>query len=153
MPHEGDSITSKILKIFIVVCLLSAAVLSASFCQTGHILTVRVLDARNGKPLKHIRMWLGWLKGPQLPMVETNDAGIAAFHLPDPLPGGRPWISSPFIDFCSGREVAIDQVSDKGTVGENNCGKAKFSGNPNLGELVIFGRRLNVFQRIWNLLY
>ena len=145
--------TSRILKVFIVVCWFIAAVPSASFCQTGHILNVRLLDARSGKPLKHLRLWLGWYKGPQLPNVETNDAGIAAFHVPDPLPGGRPWISSPFIDFCSGREVAIDQVSDKGTVGENNCGKAKFSGNPNLGELVIFGRRLNVFQRIWNLLY
>jgi hypothetical protein len=86
-------------------------------------------------------------------MVETNEGGSAAFQLPDPLPGGRPWISSPFIDFCSDWEVSIDQVSTKGTVGENNCGKAKFSGNPDPGELVIFGRRLNLFQRIWNLFY
>jgi hypothetical protein len=133
--------------------LLIAAVPSASFCQTGHILTVSVLDARSSKPLKHIPLWLGWLKGPQLPTVETNDAGIAVFHLPDPLPGGRPWLSSPFIDFCSDSEVSIDQASAKGKVGENTCGNAKFSGNPSPGELVIFGRRLNLFQRIWNFFY
>lgn len=86
-------------------------------------------------------------------MVETNEGGSAAFQLPDPLPGGRPWISSPFIDFCSDWEVSIDQVSATGTVGENNCGKAKTPGNPDPGELVIFGRRLNLFQRIWNLFY
>jgi len=141
------------LKGFNVVCLLIAAVPSASFCQTGHILTVRVLDARNAKPLKHVRVWLGWLKGPELPSVETSDAGNTAFHLPDPLPTGRPWLSSPFIDICSDWEVSIDQVFVKGMAGENDCGTAKFSGNPNPGELVIFGRRLNLFQRIWNLLY
>jgi hypothetical protein len=92
------------------------------------------------------------LKGPLLPNVETNDAGIAAFHLPDPLPRGRPWINSPFIDFCSGSEISIDPVSAKGSMGENSCGKAKSSGNPNPGELVIFGRSLNVFQRIRNFL-
>jgi hypothetical protein len=135
-----------------VVCFFIAAVPSANFCQTGHILTVTVLDARSGKPLKHIRLWLGWYQGPQLPNAETNDAGMAAFHVPDPLPGGRPWISSPFIDFCSDWEVAIDQVWAKGRVGENNCGAAKFSGNPDPGELVIFARRLNVFQRIKDLL-
>jgi hypothetical protein len=116
------------------------------------MLTVRVLDARYGKPLRHVRLWLGWLKGPLLPNVETNDAGIAAFHLPDPLPGGRARLSSPFIDMCSDWEVSIDQVSAKGKVGENDCGKAKFSGSPHPGELVIFGRSLNVFQRIKNLL-
>jgi hypothetical protein len=73
-----------------VVCFFIVAVPSANFCQTGHILTVRVLDARSGKPLKHIRLWLGWYQGPQLPNAETNDAGMAAFHVPDPLPGGRP---------------------------------------------------------------
>jgi hypothetical protein len=92
------------------------------------------------------------LNGPQLPNVETNAAGIAAFHLPDPLPGGRPSLISPFIDICSKRAVSLDQVLSKGEAGENNCGAAKFSENPNPGELVIFGRRLNVFQRIWNLL-
>jgi len=93
------------------------------------------------------------LKGPELPNVETNAAGIAAFHLPDPLPAGHPWLSSPFIDICSNPDVSIDQVLVKGMAGENNCGAGKFSGNPSPGELVIFGRRLNVFQRIWNLLY
>jgi hypothetical protein len=143
---------SRILKIFTAACLLVAFIPSASFCQTRRILTVRVLDARNGKPLSHVPLGLSWLKGPQLPTVETNDAGIAAFHLPDPLPGGRARLSSFFIDMCSDWEVSIDQVSAKGIVGENNCGEAKFSGNPNPGELVIFARRLNVFQRIKDLL-
>jgi len=90
------------------------------------------------------------LKGPELPFAEPNDAGIAVLQLPDPLPAGRARISSPFIEFCSDREVSIDQVLAKGTVGENDCGKAKFSGTPAPGELVIFGRTLNVFQRIRN---
>jgi len=88
------------------------------------------------------------LNGPPLPNVETNDAGSAAFHLSDPLPGGRPSLISPFIDFCSNWAVSMDQVLIQGEAGENNCGAAKFSGNPNPGELVIFARRLKVFQRI-----
>jgi hypothetical protein len=153
IPHQAGSNMSRILKNSMLTCFFIAAVPSASFCQTGDILTVMVLDAKNGKPLKHVRIWLGWLKGPVLPNVETNHAGIAAFHLPNPLPAAHPWLSSPFIDICSNLDVSIDQVLVKGIAGENNCGAAKFSGNPNPGELVIFGRRLNVFQRIWNLLY
>jgi hypothetical protein len=140
--------TSRIWKLCNVACLLIAAVPSASFCQTGHVLTIRVLDARNGKPLRNVPLGLSWLKGPRLPTVETNDAGIAAFHLPHPLPGGRARLSSFFIDMCSDWEVPIDQVSANGMVGENNCGKAKSSGIPAPGELVIFARSPNVFQRI-----
>jgi len=144
---------SRILKNLMSICFFIAAVPSASFCQTEQVLTVRILDARNGKPLKHVRLWLVWFKGPQLPNVQTNDAGIASFDPPDPLPRGRPSISSPFIGFCSDSEISFDQVLIKGIAGRNDCGAAKFSGNPNPGELVIFARRLNVFQRIWNLLY
>jgi hypothetical protein len=140
--------TSRILRIFSAICLLIAAVPSASFCQSGHILTVRVLDARNGKPLRHIRLWLGWSKVPQLPSVETNDAGVAVFHLPDPLPDGRPWLSCRSSVICSSSRVPIDQVLAKGAVAENNRGKAKFSNTANTGELVIFARRLTVLRRI-----
>jgi hypothetical protein len=140
--------TSKILKIFSAACMLVAFIPPPSFCQTGNILTVRVLDARNGTPLRHIRLWLGWSKGPQLPGVETNDAGIAVFHLPEPLPGGRPWLSCHSVVICSSSTVPIDQVLAKGTVTENSRGKAKFSETPNPGEFVIFARRLTVLQRI-----
>jgi hypothetical protein len=142
----------RILQNMIVACFLLAAGPSASFCQTGHILTVKVLDARNSKPLRHIRLWLGWSKGSQSPSAETNDAGTAVFHLPDPLPDGRPWLSCRFVVICSGSRVSIDQVLARGTVAENNRGKAKLSGNPSPGELVIFARRLSVFQRIRDVL-
>src|SRR5580700_1361629 len=55
-----DSITPRILKNLIVVWLFIAALAPAGFFQTEHILTVKVLDARNGKPLKHMRLWLAW---------------------------------------------------------------------------------------------
>jgi len=38
-----------------LICFFIAAVPSASFCQAGQVLTVRILNARNGKPLKHVR--------------------------------------------------------------------------------------------------
>ncbi len=144
---------SKILKNLIVACLFIAAVSSAAFCQTEHILTVKVLDARNGKPLKHMRLWLAWENGPELPNVQTNDAGIAVFHLPDPLPDGHPRLSSPFIDIRSSSKDSIDQVFDHGIAGENSNGTVKFLGNPKPGEVVSYARRLNLFQRMYNFWY
>jgi hypothetical protein len=97
---------SKILKGLMLVCCFIAAVPSASFCQKGRVLTVRVLDARNGKTLKQVRRWLT----------------------------GRPRINAPWIELCSGWEVSMDQVLAKGRAGANGCGGAKFSGTPAPGE-------------------
>ena len=148
-----DSITPRILKNLIVVWLFISALAPAGCCQTEPILTVKVLDARNGKPLKHMRLWLARTNRPQLPNVRTNDGGIAVFHLPDPLPNGRPWLSSPFVEIRSSSKDSSDQVFLQGIDGENSDGTVKFPGNPNPGKLVLFVRRLNVFQRRYDFWY
>jgi hypothetical protein len=142
---------SRPLRISILTCFLIATIPSPTFCQTGHDLKVRVLDARTGKPLNHVLLWLDWTSGPHLPKQQTNDDGIAIFRLPDPLPRDSPWLTSPFIKNCASDEVAIQRVLIRGLVEENNCGTAMFAGIPKNGELVIFARRLNVWQRLGSL--
>jgi hypothetical protein len=100
--------------------------------------------------LKHMRLWLAWTNGPELPNVQTNAGGIAVFHLPDPLPNGRAWLSSPFVEIRSSSKDSSDQVFLQGMDGENSDGTVKFPGNPNPGKLVLFVRRLNVFQTMYN---
>lgn len=144
---------SKILQNVIVVWLFAAAIPPAGFCQKGHTLTVKVLDAKSSRAIKHMRLWLAWTNGPELPSVQTNDAGIAVFHLPDPLPDGHPWIWSWFIDMRVTPVDSIDRVFDHGIAGENSNGTVKFPGNPNPGELVIYARRVKVFQRMYKFWY
>jgi hypothetical protein len=76
-----------VLNILILSVLITWAVPPSASGQAKRDLTIRVLNARSGKPLKSVRVWLHWLKGPILPVQKTNDDGLVIFGLPDVPPG------------------------------------------------------------------
>jgi hypothetical protein len=57
------------------------------------------------------------------------------------------------LDIRSGDFHPIDQILKAGEVSDNDCGKAKYDLATEPGELVVFAKHPNVFQRIYQLYY
>lgn len=144
---------------FLNIAILSAFVIAAApplaHGQTRYDLKIRVLNARNGKVLKNVYVSLHWLHGPILPIQKTNGDGVVIFHLPDALPKTLgPFVDSFELQICSDTIHPIDQILEAGELSDNNCGKAKkYARAPEPGEMIIFAKRLNVFQRLYKLYY
>jgi hypothetical protein len=143
---------------FLTTAIVSAFIIAAAppplHGQTQNDLKIRILNARNGKALKNVRASLGWLNGPISPVQKTNGDGVVVFRLPDALPRTLvPFVDSFELTICSDNIRPIDQILATGEVSENNCGKAKYGRAAEPGELTIFARHLNLFQRIYKLYY
>lgn len=123
---------------------------------TAHI-TVLVINPRSGKPLKRafvsMGMWIGKtdVDTPATSIGKTDSKGEATFQVPQ----STPWhisfsLSPPDHEFCSTLEFSTDEVLRAGTVAtyDATCGKLKWHGSVNPGEVVIFVRKLNVWQQM-----
>jgi hypothetical protein len=75
-------------RIFISAALIAFLVCDASAAQ--NIVTVRVINARNGKPLKGFRVWLQFYPSGASKLTQLNEYsgsdGAASFELEEPLP-------------------------------------------------------------------
>ena len=118
-------------------------------------ISVRVLDSETGKPLKGIWVPLSELSEKYKPKkvlnAKTNSRGIAEFQLPEPLPERIEFSFGPDeFASCSEVQFAIDQILKTGVVAGNRCAtsKPKSSARAAKGELVIFGKRITLWQRI-----
>jgi hypothetical protein len=140
---------------FIFACAFVAALPSGCAGQSGHDITVRILDAGSGKPLTHIWAGLEVLEGTnkarRLSDARTDSRGIAIFHLADPLPEriGLLFGAHEFGN-CSEVQFLTDHVVNGGVVGRNYCVRPGigYSMSPRPGELVIFGRRITLWDNI-----
>jgi hypothetical protein len=143
-----------ILKILILSGFITVAAPRSASGQSKRGLTIRVLNAKSGKPLTNVRVWMDWLDGSILPIQKINDDGVATFRLPGALPRTRgPFVNSFNLDIRSGDFHPIDQILKAGEVSDNDCGKAKYDLAAEPGEQVIFAKHPNVFQRIYQLYY
>ena len=106
----------------LIATVFTAAVSSLFFCQAGSRLSVRLLDAKNGKPLKGVAVFLmirnenGKSLSPS--RATTNAEGIAFLNLPEPAP----------------ENIELSYSSDAAT--------------PKAGEVVVFGHRISLWERI-----
>jgi hypothetical protein len=117
-----------------------------------HSISVRVLDAETGKPVKGI--WVSLDSEPQLKRLlnaKTDSHGVAAFHLSGPLPERvGPSVSPVEFGACSELEFVTDQVLTTGIVAGNTCSgsKPKPYVTPEAGQLVVFGKRFTWWQKV-----
>ena len=121
----------------------------------GHSISVKVLDAETGKPVKGIWVPLSELDEKYKPKkvlnAKTNSHGIADFQLPEPLPARIEFSFGPDeLASCSEVQFVTDQILKTGVVAQNRCesSKPKPSASPAAGELVIFGKRITLRKRM-----
>jgi hypothetical protein len=115
-------------------------------------ISVKVLDAETGQPEKGI--WVSLDDKPRLKQplsAKTSSHGIAGFHILG-LPPERIGLSFSPIEFgsCSEVEFVTDQILMTGVVAGNTCksNKPKPSVTPEAGQLVVFGKRVTLWQRV-----
>jgi 5-hydroxyisourate hydrolase-like protein (transthyretin family) len=121
----------------------------------GHSISVKVLDAETGKPVKGIWVPLSELDEKYKPKkvlnAKTNSQGIADFQLLEPLPERVEFSFGPDeLASCSEVQFVTDQILKTGVVAQNRCegSKPKPSASPAAGQLVIFGKRITLWQRM-----
>jgi hypothetical protein len=129
------------------------AVQQGRLLSTGdHSISVKVLEAETGQPVKGIWVPLDDKLQLKQPLnAKTDSHGIAGFHLSGPLPERIGLSFSPFeFGSCSEVEFLTDQILRTGVVAGNTCrsSKPKPSVNPEAGQLVVFGKRVTLWQRV-----
>jgi hypothetical protein len=142
------------------VCSLLALALLASpsanlLGGTEHLLSMRILDAESGKPIEGVWAVLEILHdmhgARDVLNVKTDSEGIAIFRLPDPIPERVGLTSTPDeLLLCSDVQFPTVEIFKTGVVSRGRCKGAafKYSAAPKPGELVIFGKRVSLWQRI-----
>ena len=134
-----------------------------------HSISVKVLDAETGQPVKKIRVSLDSKPHVKQSLnaktdsqdskphvkqslnAKTDSHGVAWFHLSGPLPERvGPSVSPIEFRSCSDLEFVTDQILRTGIVGGNTCrgSKPKVSVTPEAGQLVVFGKRITWWQRV-----
>jgi len=117
-----------------------------------HSISVKVLDAETGRPVKSI--WVPLDEKPQqsqLLNAKTDSHGIAVFHLSDPLPERIGLSFGPWeFGSCSEQEFVTDQILKTGVVAGDRCKSSKPMPHltPEAGQLVVFGKRVTLWQRV-----
>jgi hypothetical protein len=121
---------------------------------------VRVLDTRNGKPVKDVWVELQYLdegrKLKGLSSGQTNPHGLVAFYLPDPSFETITLESnSESPGLCSETEFLAERILRDGAIGKNTCGchGFKYSASPEPGELVIFEKHRSLYVTFWEKLF
>jgi hypothetical protein len=128
--------------------------------------TVRLIDARTGKPLKKatVRMfaWNGeWKYDPRKPAVERTklnaiaDAqGQAVFRLSRPFPEHIGFLLLPPDDFagcCCRQNLSPQEAWQSGATADydqSKCGELKSKVVPKPGEIVIFEKKLTAWEKM-----
>ncbi|HEV2418366.1 MAG TPA: hypothetical protein VGX94_11215 [Terriglobia bacterium] len=129
------------------------------------VVTVRVIDARNGKPYRKLRLLVEFLRAEWSPhgyktsaeakanliskeVKTTDDKGEVTFSLSTPLPGVISVWSGPMA--CGAGYFNTHVVMTQGAVGENHCktkwakSGIKFQTKP--GEIIYFATHVGLFE-------
>ena len=106
---------------------------------------IRVLDGRNGTPIKDevINLWFDEQEGSPVPL-QTNESGIA-FVPASPAPALRViWSATAYVD-CRKRQAdapltaySLKEIVEHGLAAEDTCGSPGF--RRHAGELIVFVR-------------
>jgi 5-hydroxyisourate hydrolase-like protein (transthyretin family) len=129
---------------FAVIC-LHVGSLNCS-AQEANCISVRVLDAKSGKPIKGLLTSVQTRSEHQrdFKSLEMTDAqGIVRFCLNDPIPASFRLEFSQFYETDPSGLVDTKAILEKGSVAGNIHNKGKFHDRetPKPGEMIIFGRR------------
>jgi hypothetical protein len=129
-------------------------------------ITVRLINAKSGKPLGKVPVTMFLWNGPPTfrPDNVTKDVivghkitdadGQAVFHLPQPLPEHVGFLLEPPMDFLGCwhlQDSSPETVLRSGVVADYNeskCGKLRQQASAGPGEIVIFEKKLTVGEQM-----
>jgi len=114
--------------------------------QDTNCISVRVLDAKSGKPIKGLLVYFqarGEHSSDFKPAGKTDALGIVRFCPRDPIPTSFRLEFEHFYQTDPSGLIDIKTILEKGSVAANTENKGKFHNRetPKPGEMVIFGRR------------
>jgi hypothetical protein len=120
----------------------------------GHHIYVLLLSGKSDKPVADVWVLLkgvgenGKIIRPQ--SVRSNSQGIAEFSLADPMPERVGLDFGTEFASCSDVQFLTDQILKSGVIAKNTCSDEKVysSHSPVAGQLVVFGRRITLWERI-----
>jgi hypothetical protein len=131
------------------VCLVSTLVLFAAAS-----ITVRLLDAKTGKPLAKTAVTLAVTENGKIIFQShsnTNSNGLAVLSLPEPIPE-RISLSygTPDLGICSDIAFPASDILTTGLVSKNRCyaGELPHPVSARPGEIVLFGSPVSLRERI-----
>lgn len=136
------------------------------FCQT--FVTLRLIDAESGKPLKGISVGImvpdkDQSRGPNnkegvlLVVVEIDKEGRGKFRVPEPPPQYVEFTSSGALHGCSDRKLSIEEALRTGLVAAYHydpahpgwCAELKAQASAKPGEIVIFDKSVTNLDRLF----
>jgi hypothetical protein len=116
---------------------------------------LRVVDGVTQRPLKGVSIGLSILDDKDKPTsvlnAKTNSDGVVLFHLEDPVPQRIGVVFAPDeFKSCSDVQFSVTQILSAGIVDKNMCGTEhfKYSGLARPGELVVFGKKVTLWQKL-----
>jgi hypothetical protein len=123
--------------------------------QAQGTITVRVVKARDGKPLHGYHAWLQFRtpgeKKWRRVMQETASDGIANFHLEEPMPEAILVSLGIHEAACSGQaNIVVLELQKQGKAIGNECGVSETAKrlSPKPGEIILFVRPMPLWARI-----
>jgi hypothetical protein len=139
--------------VVVLFCGALAAVASVYSGGSPDRISVRLFDGTTGKPMAGVPILLGVPAGNsnanQLRDI-TDSQGTARFSPSDPIPDQINLILGPDVRLCPSWTFTTEQILKTGVIADNKCRGTKFeySGHPTPGELVVFARRVSLWERI-----
>lgn len=151
--------------LLVTSCALGLLPSCAGLFAQPAVVTVRVIDARNGKPYKGLSLRIDLLKAMQTPqgfsnkarartnliatrLERTDDRGEVKLDLPTPLPGVISVFSGPMA--CGPGYFDTQVVTKQGAVGENHCktrwGKSGVNVQAKPGEIIYFATHVGFVE-------
>lgn len=126
------------------------AVLAVCFSANAQTITIRLLDAKSGKPMKNENVTVKWDKDFKSSEVSVNDVGTGTVQIPNDakefvmLAGPRKGDEPNRVAYinCNGQSPSVFSVADvmnHGIVPKNICGHANVVSHPD--EIVFWARR------------
>lgn len=135
-----------------------------AFCQT--FVTLRLIDAESGKPLKGISVGIMVpdkdessapnKEGVLLVVMEIDKEGRGKFRVPEPPPQYVEFTSSGALHGCSDRKLSIEEALRTGLVAAYQydpthpgwCAELKAQASAKPGEIVIFDKSVTNLDRL-----
>ena len=146
-PMRKRTLFSYLIAIF--AFLLWLAVPSDCLAQNASCISVRVLDANSGKPVKNIQVWVNSTGVSVSSIGKTDVAGIALYCPGDPIPTSFKLDFFEFNPTDPGVTFNTIEILKTRSVAQNSRNKGKFHNrNPQPGEIVVFGKRWWLIDRL-----
>jgi hypothetical protein len=142
-------------RLYVALALLFAGISDGVlFAGAEHILSLRIVDAMTGKPIKKVSASVvKWNEHGQIVVLsqgKSNAEGVIVFHLSEPLPDRIGFDFSPDeLKYCSDLAFSTAEIINVGLLAQNKCqaNKTTFSLSRKVGEITLFAKKVSLGER------